>query len=102
MCVPDRSSGEAGKTEPDFSLVPSDKTRWNGHKLKYRKSHLNIIKQFCGDLGFCLFVFLGRVIKHWNRLPREVVESPFQEISKPNWANPQVLPSVGCSAVVTH
>ncbi|KFV80747.1 hypothetical protein N308_05982, partial [Struthio camelus australis] len=44
----------------------------NGHKLKHRKFHLNMRKNF----------FPVRVTEPWNRLPREVVESPSLKIFK--------------------
>jgi len=49
-------------------VVPSDRTRGNGHKLKPRKFQLK--------MNF----FPLRVTEPWPRLPREVVESPSLEI----------------------
>jgi len=55
-----------------LSLVPSDRTRGDGHKLKHRRFPLNTRKPFSAV----------RATECWNRLPGEVVESPSLEILK--------------------
>ena len=51
-----------------FLALLSNRTRSTGHKLEHRKFHMSMRKN----------MFTLRVTEHWNKLPRDALESSLE------------------------
>jgi len=65
------------KREVLISLGCSDRMHRNSSKLHQERFRLDIRKHF----------FAKRVVKHWNRLPREMVNAPSLSVFKRRLGN---------------
>ena len=52
--------------------MDSERTRGNGFKLRQGRFRLDITRKFC----------TRKAVKHWNRLPKEVLDAPSLEAFK--------------------
>ena len=73
-----------------FTRVGSDRTRGNGLKLRWGRFTLDIRRTF----------FTQRVVKHWKRLPKEVVDAPSLEAFKARLD--VAVGSLGCWLATLH
>jgi len=71
-----------------FSVVPSNRTRGNEGKLKHKMFRLSMRKNFTLS-----------VTEHWNRLSREIADSPSLEVLKNPPGQGPVQPAVGDPAL---
>jgi len=64
--------GYKKKGDRPFSMISGDRTRESGYKLEEKIFRLDIRKKF----------FTAGMVRHWNNLPRELVDAPSLETFK--------------------